>query len=209
MDARGEVISMEDAMMKLEELREFVVTIGASRAVIVPAGDLVVRTSAWAKCFIPACKFYGTSIMCPPHNPLTPDITKKIVDEYRYGILFQLDAPVADFVGDEWRKLHVKMELLHKHILAQLEGKAFHMGFTLALGFAAGECYLCVPEVRCAVLDGEECRHPLRARPAMEACGFDVFTIAKKVGWKIVPIGHTSQAHGIPCASLIGLVLVV
>ena len=37
---------MEDAMMKLEELREFVVTIGASRAVIVPAGDLVVRTSA-------------------------------------------------------------------------------------------------------------------------------------------------------------------
>jgi predicted metal-binding protein len=147
--------------------------------------------------------------MCPPHNPLTPDITKKIVDEYRYAILFQLDAPVADFVGDEWRKLHVKTELVHKKMLAELEGKAFHMGFPLALGFAAGECSLCVPATRCAVLAGDECLHPLKARPAMEACGFDVFTIAQKVGWRIVPIGHTSQAHAISCASLIGLVLVI
>ncbi|MGA3174617.1 MAG: DUF2284 domain-containing protein, partial [Syntrophorhabdales bacterium] len=72
---------MRNVMEKLEELRRFAVTAGASRAVIIAAGDLVVRTSAWAKCFIPACKYYGTSIMCPPHNPLTPDVTRKIVDE--------------------------------------------------------------------------------------------------------------------------------
>ena len=36
----GEVISMEDAMMKLEELREFVVTAGASRRRHRPGGGL-------------------------------------------------------------------------------------------------------------------------------------------------------------------------
>jgi predicted metal-binding protein len=199
---------MEDVMERLEELKKFAVAAGASRAAIMPAGDLVVRTSAWAKCFIPACKYYGTSIMCPPHNPLTPDITRKIVDEYKYGILFQLDVPVDRFVGSEWRRLHVEKELAHKKMLAEIEGKAFHMGFPLALGFAAGECSLCVPAARCSVLEGNECRHPLRARPAMEACGFDVFAIARKMGWQIVPIGHESQVKNIPCASLIGLVLV-
>lgn len=147
--------------------------------------------------------------MCPPHNPLTPDITKKIVAEYQYGIMFQLDARIEDFVGEKWRQLHVETELAHKKMVAELEGKAFHMGFPLALGFAAGECSLCLPAKRCAVLEGNECVHPLQARPAMEACGFDVFTIAKKVGWELVPIGHTSQAKDIPCASLIGLVLVI
>jgi predicted metal-binding protein len=194
---------------KLEELRGFAIELGASRALVIPSGELVVRTSAWAKCFIPACKFYGTSIMCPPHNPLTPEITAKIVSEYEYGVLFQLDAPIRDFVGEEWRRRHVKTELAHKKMLAELEGKAFHMGFPLAIGFAAGECSLCVPATTCAVLEGKECNHPLQARPAMEACGFDVFTIAKKVGWNLVPIGHRSEAQGIPCASLIGLVLVV
>jgi hypothetical protein len=43
----------------------------------------------------------------------------------------------------------------------------------------------------------------------MEACGFDVFAIARRVGWKIVPIGHESDQEAFLCASLIGLVLVV
>lgn len=194
---------------RLEELREFAVKLGADRAVIIPASDLVVRTSAWARCFIPACKYYGSSIMCPPHNPLTPDVTRAIVAEFEYGVLFQMDADVDDFVGDEWRKRHVPGELKHKEITARLEGRAFHMGFPLAMGFAAGECALCLPEKPCLVLEGQECAHPLRARPAMEACGFDVFSIAGKVGWKLVPIGHESIRAQVPCASLIGLVLVV
>ena len=147
--------------------------------------------------------------MCPPHNPLTPDITRKIVSEYKYGILFQVDARVEDFVGKEWRKKHIPTELKHKEILAKLEGKAFYMGFSRAMGFAAGECSLCLPQKPCAVLQGDSCAHPLRARPAMEACGFDVFAIAKKIGWNLVPIGHSSAAREIRCASLIGLVLVV
>lgn len=193
---------------QLEELRRYALELGSSRAVVLPAKDLVVRESARAKCYIPACKFYGSSIMCPPHNPLTPDQTRKIVADYRYGVLFQLDVPVEDFVGKEWRKRHVPAELHHKEIVARLEGKAFYLGFPRAMGFAAGECSLCLPATPCAVLRGESCAHPLRARPAMEACGFDVFAIAGKAGWKLVPVGHSSIPSEVSCASLIGLVLV-
>ena len=194
---------------ELLELKEFGLEIGANRALIIPVNQLVIRHSAWARCFIPCCKFYGSSIMCPPHNPLKPEITKKIVSEYEYGILFQLDAKVEDFVGEDWRRKHVPTELKHKEMVARIEGKAFYMGFPMAMGFAAGECSLCLPQKRCAVIEGGTCSHPLQARPAMEACGFDVFAIAKKVGWDLVPIGHSSRREKVPCASLIGLVLVV
>ncbi len=200
---------MKKYAKELEVIRDYALQIGADRARIVRASQLAVRQSARAKCYIPACKFYGSSIMCPPHNPLTPDITREIVSEYEYGILFQVDARVEDFVGEEWRTRHIPTELKHKEILARLEGKAFYLGFPRAMGFAAGECSLCVPRKPCAVLKGKECVHPLRARPAMEACGFDVFAIARKAGWKLVPVGHSSTPQNTSCASLIGLVLVV
>jgi len=193
---------------ELEELRRYALEIGSDRALVLPTRDLVIRESARAKCYIPACKFYGSSIMCPPHNPLTPEVTRAIAADYQYAILFQLDVPVEDFVGEEWRRRHVPAELLHKEIVAKLEGKAFYMGFPRAMGFAAGECSLCLPAKACSVLEGGACAHPLRARPAMEACGFDVFAIARKAGWKLVPVGHSSTPQRVSCASLIGMVLV-
>jgi len=200
---------MNDHPKILEELKDYALSLGASRAAVLPASALTVKTSAWAKCFIPGCKFYGSSIMCPPHNPLTPDITRQIVREYGHGLLFGLEVAVEDFVGPDWRQRHLAAERRHKEMVALIEGRAFHEGYPLALGFAAGECSLCLPDKKCAVLEGSECVHPLRARPAMEACGFDVFSIAQRLDWPLVPIGHRSEVKSVACASLIGLVLVV
>lgn len=194
---------------KLELLCKEALSLGAARAKAVPTSRLVVREAARAKCFIPLCKFYGSSAMCPPHNPLTPEITRRIIKEYAWGLLFQLEARVEDFVGEGWRLRHLGTELKQKEMVARLEAAAFYMGFPLALGFAAGECSLCLPSTPCAVLRGEPCAHPLRARPAMEACGFDVFAIASCLGWPLVPIGHSSKVEEVNCASLLGLVLVV
>ncbi len=199
----------DNVYRKLEELSDYAMEIGATRAKIVEARDLVVKESARARCYIPTCKWYGSSIHCPPHNPLTPDITRRIVSEYMYGILFQLETDVENFAGDDWVRRHLPTELRHKEMVSQISSRAFHMGFPMAMGFAAGECSLCLPERPCAVLEGKPCVHPLRAHPAMEACGFDVFAIARKVGWKIVPIGQASRVEHVPCASLVGLVLVV
>ncbi len=199
----------QDLKEKLGLLCREALSLGAARAAAVPTSRLVVREGARAKCFVPLCRFYGSSAMCPPHNKLTPEITRRILKEYAWGVLFQMEAEVEDFVGEGWRSRHLGTELKQKEAVAKLEGKAFYMGFPLAMGFAAGECSLCLPVTSCAVLRGEPCSHPLRARPAMEACGFDVFAIAKWMGWPLMPIGHSSRREEVNCASLIGLVLVV
>ncbi len=202
---RMETHSLES---KLQILCREAMALGCSRVRIVGTDLLVVREAARAKCYVPLCRFFGSSLMCPPHNPLTPEVTRKIIQEYSFALLFQLEARVEDFVGPDWRSTHLPTELRHKEILAELEARAFYMGFPLAMGFGAGECSLCLPSRPCSALRGEPCAHSLKARPAMEACGFDVFAIVEKVGWPMVPIGHRSRKEDVPCASLVGLVLI-
>ena len=62
-----------------------------------------------------------------------------------------------------------------------LEGEIFKDGYYKAFGIGSGPCYLCD---ECE----EFCQHPREARPAMEACGIDVFT--------------TVRAHGFPIETL-------
>ena len=79
---------MKKYLKELEDLRQYALKIGASRIAVLPTDPLVIRHSARAKCYIPACKFYGSSIMCPPHNSLTPEITRKMVSEYSAALYF-------------------------------------------------------------------------------------------------------------------------
>lgn len=188
-----------------EELKEYALTVGATDAEVINTSLLDVREAARHRCYIPL--WYGSSVMCPPHNPLTPDKTRKIVEEYSTAILLRVEHDPHDFAGDEWVERHREPELQHKDLVGKVESKAFHAGYPLTMGFAAGECSYCLPDQECAVLEGEQCRHALKARPSMEACGFDVFSIAHKVGWDLTPIGADTDPNTIPCAALIGLIL--
>jgi predicted metal-binding protein len=85
-----------------------------------------------------------------------------VLDSYKRAILFEagrLDA----------KKIAVKMER-----------EAFLSGYYKAFGLGAGPCRLCNS---CAFDQG--CRHPDEARPAMEACGIDVFATVRKHGFTI------------------------
>ncbi|MDY6796675.1 MAG: DUF2284 domain-containing protein [Actinomycetota bacterium] len=43
----------------------------------------------------------------------------------------------------------------------------------------------CKAYERCqALAAGKPCRHPLRPRPSIKACGLDLETIAGKAGWE-------------------------
>lgn len=121
-----------------------------------------VETAEWVrwKCRF-GCGAYGSSLVCPPHTP-TPAETRRMLDGYRRALLFE--AP--------WGKV--------KKIAAKLERALFLAGCYKALGLGAGPCDLCD---RCAIDKG--CRHPREARPAMEACGIDVFATARKHGFTI------------------------
>ncbi|MGQ9759821.1 MAG: DUF2284 domain-containing protein [Candidatus Methanomethylicaceae archaeon] len=209
---KREIGSIDPNMVRedLERLARYAIELGANEAKIVTTDKIVVDERARWKCLIPTCRWYGSSIHCPPYQPLTPEVTEKILRKYRYGILIRMQAPtVEDFAGSDWAKRHIPIELKHKEIVGKVEAAAFELGYHFAMGFAAGECSLCLSQaLRCAVLEGASCRYPLQARPAMEAVGIDVFSTARNVGWEMYTIGASTEPSSVPCASLIGLVLV-
>jgi len=193
----------------LEFLRDLAVKFGASDAKIIPTSSIVVDERARYKCMYPPCKWYGTSIICPPHLELTPDKTERIVKKYRYAVIFKLETPVEAVAGPKWVELHVPYEWKVKEIVSKVMGAAFNKGYHLTLGFAAGECTACLSKgLKCTAINGE-CRFPFMAIPAMEAAGIDAYTTVRNAGWEMFPVGATTKISDIPCASLIGLVLVV
>lgn len=153
---------------------------GVKNAAMVSPSD--VETAAWVrmKCQF-GCDGYGQCLVCPPFTP-TPDQTRKLLDAYRRAILIHLD-----------RQADVKA------IVADLEQIIFLRGAWKAFGLGAGPCYFCK---KCPVQEGQ-CRHADRARPAMEACGIDVFTTARRAGFPIEVVRTKRQ-----CPNYYALILV-
>jgi predicted metal-binding protein len=145
----------------VETIRREAVSLGALDAKLISTKK--VFTASWVrwKCRY-GCEGFGSSLLCPPHAP-TPDETRKMLDGYRRAILIHCDA-VTDV----------------RPLIAKLERKAFLDGFYKAFGFACGPCELCPT---CAFEKG--CRHAEQARPAMEACGIDVFRTVRHAGFPI------------------------
>lgn len=141
-----------------------------------------VETAAWVrlKCQF-GCDGYGQCLVCPPFTP-SPEQMRKVLDAYRRAILIHF-APEADV----------------KTTVVDLERDIFLRGAWKAFGLGAGPCYFCR---KCPVQECR-CRHPERARPAMEACGIDVFSTARKAGFPIEVVRSTRQ-----CPNYYGLILV-
>jgi len=141
-----------------------------------------VKTADWVrlKCQF-GCDCFGGCFVCPPYTP-TPEQMRKVLDCYKRAIL-----------------IHFTPEAKIKATVALLEREIFLMGVWKAFGLGAGPCYFCR---RCPVEKGI-CRYPERARPAMEACGIDVFTTAKTAGFQIEVVRTHHQ-----CPNYYGLILV-
>ena len=140
-----------------------------------------VETAAWVrlKCRF-GCDGYGQCLVCPPYTP-TPQQMREVLDAYSRAVLIHF-TPQAEI----------------KAIVADLEREFFLRGAWKAFGLGAGPCYFCE---ECNV--EEQCRYPQRARPAMEACGIDVFSTVKKAGFPIEVVRTTRQ-----CPNYYGLILV-
>ena len=145
---------------KFQRFATTAVRLGARCAKVIRPADVV--TGDWVrwKCQF-GCGGFGSSRMCPPHTP-TPEQTRRMLDGYSYGVLFEAPRDAS------------------KSIAARLEREVFLAGHYKALGLGAGPCPLCQT---CAFDEG--CRHAEEARPAMEACGIDVFATVRKHGFTI------------------------
>jgi predicted metal-binding protein len=143
---------------------------------------LQVETAPWVrlKCQY-GCGCYGQCLVCPPFTP-TPEKMREVLDSYSRAIL-----------------LHCDKEADVKAIVADLEREIFLRGAWKAFGLGAGPCYFCK---KCPV-EEQHCRDPERARPAMEACGIDVFSTVKKFGFPLEVVRTRRQ-----CPHYFGLLLV-
>jgi len=141
-----------------------------------------VQTAAWVrlKCQF-GCDGYGQCLVCPPFTP-SPEEMRCVLDAYNRAILIHFTSG-ADV----------------KATVADLERSIFLRGAWKAFGLGAGPCYFC----RDCPVEKRRCRHAERARPAMEACGIDVFSTVRKAGLPVEVVTGRRQ-----CPNYYGLILV-
>jgi len=145
-----------------EQYVKHALKLGAREARLVSADT--VATAHWVrmKCQY-GCGGYGQCLTCPPCSP-TPGQTAKALAGYGTALLIH---------GDD----HTDVTA----VAVAVERKAFLDGFYKAFAMGSGPCRLCSE----CVLEEEKCRHPYDARPAMEACGIDVYQTARNNGFPI------------------------
>jgi predicted metal-binding protein/ubiquinone/menaquinone biosynthesis C-methylase UbiE len=114
------------------------------------------------------CAQYGHSLVCPPYSP-DEEKMRAILSRYRQALLVQGTPPAQQF---------------HENLLA-LERTLYLAGHSEALAFGAGPCPVCP---QCPA--NGRCLHPDKARPAMEACGVDVYETACRAGLPLNPVPH-------------------
>jgi len=135
---------------------------GAADATLIAPDSVVTAQWVRLKCQF-GCGGFGQSLTCPPFSP-TPEKTALLLREYRTALLVHSDG-LAEVTA----------------IVADLERRAFLDGYYKAFGIGAGPCELC----RTCPPQKGGCRHPDEARPAMEACGIDVYQTARNNGLPI------------------------
>lgn len=136
--------------------------------VVAPQSQVFTATWVRLRCQY-GCSEYGRCLTCPPYSP-TPETTRKMLDEFQAGIVLH---------GDDWSSV--------RRIAQHLEERIFLAGYYKAFALLCGPCDHC----KTCVVTGSKgtrpssCRHPEKARPAMEAAGIDVFATARAAGLPI------------------------
>jgi len=192
---------------RFSELIEIAQKAGATAARILPSRQVVIDERVRLKCEVPRCAGYGQYLTCPPHV-MSVDAFSRIRASYKWGLLVQVEAKNIDStdkgkgridraVLKENKKLHRPFKLKLLEVVEAVESAAFKKGMLFATGWVGGSCVLCERCVDDKFL--KACRHPFRARPAMEAVGIDVVKTAQNAG---LPI-HLSSSKNVAWTGLI------
>ncbi|WP_166503999.1 DUF2284 domain-containing protein [Carboxydothermus islandicus] len=142
------------------ELCQIAKDLGAEDAKIISTEQVVTAPWVTLKCRY-GCDSYNATHCCPPRTPSYKE-TREILNSYHYGVLIMTNSLPRT-----------------TPLVVKIEREIFLRGFYKAFGLGAGPCKLCT---ECNL---ERCRHPLEARPSMEACGIDVYATARAAGFNL------------------------
>jgi len=178
----------------IKKLQELAAKKGANSTKLIVATDIFVEDWVRQKCEF-GCTGYAKHFTCPPYSP-TPEDTRKRLRWYKQALL-------VEFVGlkekEEQRPVHM--------IMYELEREALLGGLYKAFSYTAGPCRICgsCPAEKVEnpnYYSKRGCKNPEVARPAMEACGIDVFQTVKKAGYEIDVVKKDNE-----CFKSFGLLL--
>lgn len=203
-------LSDDDVSRDLQKYKDLAIKYGATDAKIIKSSQIIVDDRVRMKCLHPVCKGYGTNIHCPPYVG-NLDETRRLISLYKYALFIMMKVPSNELVGpnvEEEKRQMISSRKLNE-IVSRIESAAFYDGHHLATGFSTGCKSLWCPDEECsALITGQSCRHPLKARAGMDAVGMDVYTMVAKVGWEIYPIGKEANPKDVPHGLRLGLVLI-
>lgn len=206
-----ETIPDEQLQKSLEKYRQRALELGATDAKVITSAMVLVDERVRAKCLYPKCRRYGTNAHCPPYAP-DLELVRKIVNNFHYAVFIKLEVPSEEMAGPQARdkRLSTRSQMKIYEVVGKIEAEAFYNGYHLAVGFAGGPCniFFCPDQECSALIPGQGCRHPLKARGSMEGVGMDVFTMATRVGWDIYPIGASVSPSEVLHGTALGLVLI-
>ncbi len=181
-------------------------SLGASATGLLPATNLVIEARFARMCAgPPLCPSYGLAPGCPPNAP-TPEAFQRLVQDFHAVLVFKIDAPVTDLLGEKRLSL---ARTIHR-IAATLEHSALSRGIKKAKGMAAGSCkeLFCDEEEACVVLaKAAPCRYPGLARPSISAVGIDFAAIAHQLDWPFGKLTSANDDAGPAMGLMAGLVL--
>lgn len=153
----------------LYQLRSTAARLGFHEAVELDPATIASEPWVRAKCSY-GCSRYGKTWSCPPHS-MGADEFRELLSCYSRALLVAGQPPLRDF----------------QEKLLGLEKTAFLGGFTKALAFSGGPCCWCES------CPPEGCAFPEKRRPSLEACGCDVFALAKRAGITMAPLRNSED----------------
>ena len=170
---------MENNQVLFNKLIKAVLDMGAFKASVINASDIVTDKVFRDMCASNACGMYGRCWTCPPDAGEIEALMAE-VKRYEYALVYQTVTELEDSYDFEGmidaKKLCSKIALKLRP-----EFKALDISNVLHLG--AGGCGVCE---KCAKQIGEPCRFPEIALPSLEAYGVNVSELAKTAGMKYI-----------------------
>jgi predicted metal-binding protein len=196
-----------DQEERFSELVEIALKEGAKAAKVISTRMVAVDERVRLKCEVPRCAKFNQYLTCPPH---VMDVATfaRVLSHYAWCLLVQVEAEDVDstdkssgrisgsILKDNLRR-HYPYQLKLLNVIERVEAAAFKNGMRFAAGFTGGECILCERCVDNKTTD--PCRHPFRARPAMEGVGIDVIQTARNAGLSI----HLSSSENVLWTGLV------
>ena len=180
-----------------DEMSAVPLSLGAYRASVIEAKEIVLDRSFRDLCASNACGVYGRCWMCPPDVGDIETLMQE-VGQYGYALVYQTVTELKDSYDFEGM-IEAKKST---YPMAQALRKIFDdPKFSKVLHLGAGGCGVC--EV-CAKHSNEPCRFPEKAMPSLEAYGINVSELAKSAGMKYINGQDTVTYFGAVLFSLDG-----